>query len=54
MTGGPGPEEENGESQPEENQEEGDPENNPVMNFFKTLVSDTISDILVRCARACY
>lgn len=32
----------NGNSEPEENQEESQPEDNPVMNFFKTLVSDTI------------
>ncbi|XP_070766662.1 breast carcinoma-amplified sequence 1 isoform X2 [Enoplosus armatus] len=43
----PGPEEEtapdtdDGNSQPVENQEDGNPEENPVMNFFKTLVSPT-------------
>lgn len=48
MTLNPSPEEEkapetdNGNSQPVENQEESNPEENPVMNFFKTLVSDTI------------
>lgn len=34
------PETEEGNSPPEESQEDGDPEENPVMNFFKTLVSD--------------
>ncbi|XP_035512630.1 breast carcinoma-amplified sequence 1 isoform X8 [Morone saxatilis] len=43
----PGPEEEkapetdNGNSQPVENQEDSNPEENPVMNFFKTLVTPT-------------
>ncbi|XP_070695483.1 breast carcinoma-amplified sequence 1 isoform X2 [Pempheris klunzingeri] len=43
----PGPEEENApetdneNSRPAENQEEGTPEENPVMNFFKTLVTPT-------------
>lgn len=47
MTLDPGPEEgkasetDNGNSPPVENQEE-KTEENPVMNFFKTLVSDTI------------
>ncbi|AWP10110.1 putative breast carcinoma-amplified sequence 1 [Scophthalmus maximus] len=31
----------NGNSEPEENQEESHPEDNPVMNFFKTLVTPT-------------
>lgn len=31
-----------GSSQPVESQEESNPEENPVMNFFKTLVSDTV------------
>ncbi|XP_056241567.1 breast carcinoma-amplified sequence 1 isoform X2 [Seriola aureovittata] len=35
------PETDNGDSQPVENQEESDPEENPVMNFFKTLVTST-------------
>lgn len=39
------PETDNGSSQPVENQEQSNPEENPVMNFFKTLVSDTIWDI---------
>lgn len=34
------PETDNEHSPPEENQEDGNPEENPVMNFFKTLVSD--------------
>ncbi len=45
MTLDPGPEEEkapetdNRDGQPVENQEDSTPEENPVMNFFKTLVS---------------
>ncbi|XP_015224802.1 PREDICTED: uncharacterized protein LOC107081103, partial [Cyprinodon variegatus] len=35
------PEREDGNAEPEENREEGDPEENPVMNFFKTLVTPT-------------
>lgn len=34
------PETDNEHSPPEENQEDDNPEENPVMNFFKTLVSD--------------
>lgn len=51
MTLVPGPEEEkapetdNRNSQPVENQEDSNPEQNPVMNFFKTLVSDTIKKL---------
>lgn len=36
------PETKNGNDQPEESREESEPEENPVMNFFKTLVSDTV------------
>lgn len=32
----------NGNSRPAERQEESNPEDNPVMNFFKTLVSGKI------------
>lgn len=39
------PETDNGNSPPVENQEDSDPEENPVMNFFKTLVSDIIWEI---------
>ncbi|KAI3357784.1 hypothetical protein L3Q82_016174, partial [Scortum barcoo] len=35
------PETDNGDSQPAENQEDSNPEQNPVMNFFKTLVTPT-------------
>ncbi|XP_041802071.1 breast carcinoma-amplified sequence 1 isoform X3 [Chelmon rostratus] len=35
------PETDNGNSQPVENQEDSNPEENPVMNFFKTLVTST-------------
>lgn len=54
MTPGQGPEEdkapetEDGNSDPAENQEDSNPEENPVMNFFKTLVSDTILEM--KCA----
>ncbi|XP_035015716.2 breast carcinoma-amplified sequence 1 isoform X2 [Hippoglossus stenolepis] len=45
VTADAGPEEDNAPetdtSQPEENQEESEPDNNPVMNFFKTLVTPT-------------
>lgn len=33
----------------EGNQEDNNPEENPVMNFFKSLVSDTISELSVVC-----
>ncbi|XP_037627825.1 breast carcinoma-amplified sequence 1 isoform X16 [Sebastes umbrosus] len=45
----PGPEEEkapetdNGNGEPVENQEDGNPEENPVMNFFKTLVTTKVT-----------
>lgn len=48
MTLDPSPEEEkapetdNGDSRPVEKQEDSNPEENPVMNFFKTLVSGTV------------
>lgn len=42
------PETEDGNSDSAENQEDSNPEENPVMNFFKTLVSDTIWEI--KCA----
>lgn len=48
MTVDAGPEEEkapetdNGNSEPADNPEDSNPEENPVMNFFKTLVSGTI------------
>ncbi|XP_034446162.1 breast carcinoma-amplified sequence 1 isoform X3 [Hippoglossus hippoglossus] len=45
VTADAGPEEDNAPetdtSQPEENQEESEPDNNPVMNFFKALVTPT-------------
>lgn len=53
MTLDPDPEEEkvpetdNGDSEPVENQEESKPEENPVMNFFKTLVSDKFETLSV-------
>lgn len=46
MTADPAPEQEeapetdNGDSPPVEEQEDVNPEENPVMNFFKTLVSE--------------
>ncbi len=48
MTVDVGPEEEkvpeidNGDSQSVENQKESNGKENPIMNFFKTLVSDTV------------
>lgn len=38
------PETEDGNDPPEESQEDSNPEENPVMNFFKTLVSDIIGE----------
>lgn len=51
MTVDAGPEEEkapetdNGKSQSVENQEDSDGKDIPIMNFFKTLVSNTIGEI---------
>lgn len=40
------PESENGSGQPEESRGDSDPEENPVMNFFKTLVSYTVWEVM--------
>lgn len=41
------PETDNGDSEPVESKEESNPEENPVMNFFKTLVSGIICQFKV-------
>lgn len=39
------PETDNGDSEPVESKEESSPEENPVMNFFKTLVSGIFGNL---------
>lgn len=48
------PETDNGDSEAVESKEESNPEENPVMNFFKTLVSGIIWEFKLTFLCSCY